>query len=219
MKLINILIRTSNRPKYFKHCIEAVKEQTYGNYRIIVSVDNPETNKYVSSYDIVDKVVNVEYRQPSSIKNIPKGLRSAPWNSYFNEMLKHTKDGYVIYIDDDDKLLDKNSLQILVNNIKTNDELVMWQVKFPGRFIPNDINWKKYKQGHKPIPAQISTLGFSHPTKYNAKINWTPYSFGDYRISTTLHNLIKHKTFIDTPLTTLQRATANGLGRRDDLKQ
>ena len=33
---INILIRTSNRPVYFRKCIQSILEQKYENYRIII---------------------------------------------------------------------------------------------------------------------------------------------------------------------------------------
>jgi hypothetical protein len=45
--MINILVRTSGRPKYFEGCIESIYNQTYKNWNIIVGVDDSESQKYV----------------------------------------------------------------------------------------------------------------------------------------------------------------------------
>lgn len=54
--LINILIRTSNRPNGFARIIDNIRSQTYKNYRIIVSVDNDETEEYVRKYKDVEYI-------------------------------------------------------------------------------------------------------------------------------------------------------------------
>ena len=47
--LINILIRTSGRPVYFKKCIDSIRKQDYSNYRILISYDTKEDLKYIKS--------------------------------------------------------------------------------------------------------------------------------------------------------------------------
>jgi len=215
--LFNILIRTSNRPNYFKKCIESIRRQTYKNYNIIVSVDDDFTWNYVKEYDDIT-IVRVKYIHPTDIINVPPKRRPAPWNLYLNELLKYTKNGYVLYIDDDDMFNLDNSLLKLNTLITSVNNFVMWQVLFPNNIkIPNDVNFLKYKHGHPPISAQVSILGFCHSTIYNDSIEWTPYSFGDFRVATKLYEISMIKLFINDSLTTLQRTSANGMGKRDDL--
>ena len=59
LETINILIRTSERPRYFRHCYQSILEQTYKSIRVIVSWDNESTWDYIKNYkDIVKIKVN-----------------------------------------------------------------------------------------------------------------------------------------------------------------
>jgi len=49
--LINILVRTSNRPNFFAKCYQSIREQTYKNIRLIVSYDDEFTKEYTSGYE------------------------------------------------------------------------------------------------------------------------------------------------------------------------
>jgi hypothetical protein len=214
--IINVLTRTSNRPNYFKNCYNTIHNQTYKHINHIVSVDNNETFEYAKNYNNIE-IVKVKYMSAGTFPTIPGPCFNSPWNLYFNELLNHTKEGYVIYIDDDDMFNKNNAIEIIVNNIKTIDDLLFWRVKFPNRLIPDETFWNLYKQGNPPILNQISTLGFSHHTKYNNNSKWNEYSGGDYRCALGLHKIIPNKIFINEPLTTLQRIVAGGHGKRDDL--
>jgi glycosyltransferase involved in cell wall biosynthesis len=216
LPLINIITRTSNRPNYFKNCYESVKNQTYKNINYIVGYDTEETYKYLSGLEI-NNIVKLKYISPTEIPILPGLPNPAPYNLYFNELLKYTKEGFVIYLDDDNKFLINNAIEIIVNTIKTEDDLILSRTKFPNKLIPDTQYWEMYKKGHGPIKCQIDTACFYHNTKYNKDAKWTEYSLGDYRCSLLLHKVIPNKRFIDQPLITLQRSVAGGHGRRDDL--
>jgi len=213
---VNILIRTSSRPNYFKHCMDSIINQTYKNINVIVCYDDKDSINYINNHKqhintiINVNRINVNTMTPKVIQGI--GCNPAPWNLYFNAMYQHVVSGLVMFIDDDDKLHDNNSIKHIVDSIKSEDELYFWRVKFPDRLIPNDNYF-----GKKPTAGQISTLGFAFHTKYISHAKWGNYNFGDYRVASQLYDIVPNKIYINKTLTSIQRAVANGLGRRDDL--
>jgi hypothetical protein len=211
--LFNIIIRTSGRPNYFKSCIASIREQTYKNYNIIVGVDDEESAKYVMKhnncsliqYDFSD--LNIEKKR--DYKNYG---RPFVYNLYINELQKYVKCGYILYIDDDDKLNDKNALLKISKKIKEGSDLIMYRAQFPsGRIVPSDENFYKY-----PVANDMSTLCFC----FNSVIKpqWEAYKLGDYRVATYLYKHFKKISYINETLTSLQRSTDGGFGIRDDVK-
>ena len=141
--LINILIRTSNRPNYFKNCTECVKMQTYKNVNLIISADDDFTENYVKN----------EGYNCLRLNAIPKsGINHSPYNYYLNTMMQEVKQGFVIFLDDDDYFVNKNALQTIVNKIYTNDDLITWEIENSEASIikPNgfcfNIKYKKHAQ-------------------------------------------------------------------------
>ena len=65
---INILTRTSKRPKGFKRHIENIRGQTYKNISHIVSSDDPETAKYVEE-NSHPNMLHVRINREDVIKN------------------------------------------------------------------------------------------------------------------------------------------------------
>jgi glycosyltransferase involved in cell wall biosynthesis len=207
--LINILIRTSGRPNYFKECINSIYSQTYKNWNVIVGVDEKVSKNYTQP----EKCLMVEYDYsnyvyPEKPKNDEYGV-GFKYNLYLNNLQKMVNDGYIIYLDDDDKLWDVNSLKRLVNVIKNENDLIFWRVKFPNRLVPSDNNFNK-----PPVLKDISGIGFAFHNKY--KIDWEPFKRGDYRVAKTLYAKIPNKIYLNEILTGLQRTIEDGFGRRDD---
>lgn len=90
MELINILIRTSNRPALFKRCLKSVTDQTYPNIRIIVSVDR-EVN-YIP--DAIETIFVSADRDLSCFYDL-----------YCNDLKQAVADGWFLFLDDDDYLM------------------------------------------------------------------------------------------------------------------
>lgn len=212
----NILLRTSGRPNYYRNCIESIRSQTYKDYKIIVSYDDEETFNYVkgSHPDVCLKNERLKWPKPRPVEFDPYiGRRRlfAPYNLYFNNMISHCDDGYIIFLDDDDKLNCPDALYQIYHNIKTEDDLLFWRVQFPGKLIPTDDVF-----GGRPICCNIASNSFSFHKKH--WINWDEWNLGDYRIASLLYNKLQRRIYINKPLAALQRSIANGLGIRDDLK-
>ena len=210
--LINILVRTSGRPNYFKNCMNSIYEQTYKNWNIVIGIDDKESLKYTQSAK--GKDVFYDYSKliiPPSPNNENYGI-GFKYNLYLNDLQNQVNDGYIIYLDDDDRLGDKNSLRTLVNKISGDDDFVIWRVGFPNRLVPSDENF-----GKRPKVRDISGIGFSFNVKH--KVLWEPYKRGDFRVANELYDKIPNKIFIDDVITKLQRETEDGFGKKDDLKQ
>ena len=208
--LINILIRTSGRPNYFKECVNSIYKQKYKNWNIIIGIDDKFSLDYTQSAKGRDVTYNYDnYHIPKPPNNTEYGV-SFKYNLYLNNLQNEVKDGYIIYLDDDDKLYDSDSLTKLVNSIKTNDDFIMWRVKFPNRLVPSDENF-----GKPPVLKDVSGIGFSFHVKN--KETWEPYKRGDYRVAKKLYDNIPNTIFLDETITQLQREIEDGMGRKDDI--
>ena len=105
---IYILTRTSKRPKFFKECRKSIKEQTYKNWKHVVSADDEDSYKYAK--DLGDK--NTEIVKVQKGKKTKK--MNCPYNLYNNKLLEKVPQGsWVIFLDDDSKFINKTSLQNL----------------------------------------------------------------------------------------------------------
>ncbi len=209
--VINILIRTSGRPNYFKECIESVYKQTYQNYNIIVGCDDDESVNYVQP----NKCRLVRYEKGKdnlpAIKNNPEYGIAAPYNLYMNELHKEVTEGFILYLDDDDCLQNENSLKEIADNLKSENDILFFRIQFPNnRVVPSDSNF-----GKPPVLCDIDTVGFCFHHKY--AVSWEGYKRGDYRVAKKLYETIPNKIYLNKILTKINRKVANGFGRRDDI--
>lgn len=210
--LFNILIRTSKRKNYFHDCICSVLDQNYLNYNILISIDDVESIEYVKKFPCSIVTINKTYKEinPPKRNDNSYGIYFK-YNNYFNEMHKYVNNGYVIYLDDDDKLVHTNVLSELNQIIKnSNCDLIFWRVQFPNRLVPNDNNWRN----RVPICCDISTIGFCFKAKM--KPRWEPFKRGDFRVANYLFNKSDNVIWHNKILTSLQRVKEDGFGLRDD---
>lgn len=205
---INILTRTSNRPKYFKNCFNSVSSQTYSNKNHLISVDDDKTEKYVKEYtNNYIKLNRNEIIQNNKNANFP-------FNYYLNHLNNNVKDGWIMYLDDDDAFIDNTSLKKISSYIKNEDQLLLWRVKFPNTIIPEDNYFGKI-----PQVTHISMIGFMFHSKYLNKVKFDGNKCADHRFIHNLYNIIKDKVWINEIYTKLQRKqNMGGLGLRDDLR-
>lgn len=191
--MINILIRTSRRPRFFKDCIQSVENQSYKNWRIIISIDDNYTEQYVKPY-------GYDYVK------VLRGNTNCFWNLYFNDLYKQVKDGWIIYLDDDARLV-PGALQIIADHFNDNN-LLIWKYQFAnGRIIPEINFW-----GKQPQRKHIDTGCFAHQRKHF--IPWDALRAADYRVIFQLYQKL-NPVWIDK---VLFKAGNNGaIGNRKDL--
>lgn len=125
--LINILIRTSNRPSLFRRCLRSIERQSYKNVRVIVSYDTFHKPSYIPENIIA---VDMMYM----IVNVVMNECPAWYNLYCNELKKLVTYGYWCVIDDDDYVL-PNQLELIVPHLKE-DACNLIQMSRNGRKKP-----------------------------------------------------------------------------------
>jgi hypothetical protein len=134
--LINILTRSGSRESYFNILDRSIKKQSYKNIRHIVSNDNPY-NKYLKNRQDVINLLPKSYH---------KHLGKCFYNLYLNKLSKKVKDGWVIILDDDSCIIDKNFIKNLANICEKSN--------------PNDILIYKCYLGER---------SYTQPPKYHFK--------------------------------------------------
>lgn len=113
--IISIIIPVYNTEKYLRRCLDSIVAQTYKDFEVIL-VDDGSTD---GSGKICDEYVAKDNR----FKTIHKdngGVSSAR-----NFGLKNAKGEWIYFCDSDDKLANKNSLQLLYNLTNKEAELVV----------------------------------------------------------------------------------------------
>jgi len=125
---INILTRSGNRPTYFKALKNSILTQTYQHIRHIISNDNPNCNYLTDEKDVYAVI-----KSPS--------LGYGFYNLYLNELANQVKDGWVIILDDDSKIIDNTFIEKLAEICSTsneNDVLIYQTYIWPNkRIIPS----------------------------------------------------------------------------------
>jgi hypothetical protein len=185
---INIITRTSNRPYEFLRCRESIINQTYKNINHVVICDNIDAAKY--SADHCDQLYILD--KETVIKKYPYtdfGTGDfAPYNLYFNEV-HHKLNGWILYLDDDDYLIDNKALETMVSQINNEDTLVIFKANFWNEFtIPN--NFENY--------PQINNVG-GGTVLFHSKyvIDWDCWKCADFRLIEKLHKAIPNHVYID----------------------
>ncbi len=170
-ELINILIRTSNRPNLFKSCIDSILNQHYSNYKVIITYDKIESLEYLKKYENNNKIqyyfINID--NPNKYK----------FNLYCNFLIDKVNDGYIMFLDDDDILTHNYVLNIINDNLKLNNNLLIWKFMRPDRLIyPKDIN--------NIILGTIDTTCFCFHNSFKNTTKWTDKQCGDFYFITDL---------------------------------
>ncbi len=204
--MINIIIRTSGRPRYFKSCVASIERQTYRDYRIIVGMDTPET--YADKYH--------PFRYPRTKSNGTflqlKETRTLhfPYNLYLNTLMTKCEPGWVMFLDDDDEFFGSNALMDIIHHLKVTTDVPFWRVRINNRVVPSNENF-----GKRPVVKDVSCIGFAFHTDYIPLMQFDPYKQADYRIANRLFSIL-NPVWIDKVLTQTQRREGIGRGLRQD---
>jgi hypothetical protein len=145
MELINILIRTSSRPKEFIRCLKSVLDQDYPNVRIIVSIDN-------DSCDYVP--IELETIRVYPNKNLPFF-----YDEYCNELKSLVNDGYFLWLDDDDILMPK-----VLNEIPFDHPAIIVKLNRNGQIYPISEDFRRGQIGMPNIILHHSLKDIANVT-------------------------------------------------------
>lgn len=99
--MINILIRLhQGREKLFERCWQSIVNQTYKNYKVIVSIDHPSCISMLQDKDLEYIMVTPQPEQGECFYNL-----------YCNDLMGMVKEGWFHVVDSDDYLAENNVLE------------------------------------------------------------------------------------------------------------
>jgi len=212
---INILTRTSNRPNGFNICANSVKNQTYDNINHIVCYDNDNDISYIDNFDVTKVKIDRELiiKNDTSANPNNSAFWFSPHNLYCNELLDNVEDGWIMFLDDDDMLLNDTVIEEIVSEVKDEDTMLIWQMRYPrGNVLPTEqsFNSKTIRLGGIGSPC------FLIHSKWKDKARWDAYKCGDFRFLNEIFKMIPNKHWIMKPF--IQLNNAGGHGKKIDLK-
>ncbi|OEK08843.1 hypothetical protein A8C32_00780 [Flavivirga aquatica] len=190
---INILTRTASRPIGFLRCHSSISNQTYKKTQHIVSYENDSDYNYIKGDNIVPVKVN---KIEKSNKKSASGYIHAPYNLHCNKLLEQVKEGWVMFLDDDDNLLHNKVFKEIVDVLKNCNEetLLIWKMRYPdGRTLPEAKNFKDES-------IQINKIGsccFMFHSKYKDEIKWDEWKGSDFRFLNGISKKIPNKMWIN----------------------
>jgi hypothetical protein len=211
--LINILTRTSNRPKGFKINAESVKNQTYDNINHIVCTDDKESIPYikecgVDTFIFVDREKLIkEDKNPN-----PNTGPYSPHNLYLNEMIKTIESGWIMYVDDDDRLVNNTIIDNIVKNIEDEDTIMYWKMRYLNKNVLPD----SHTFNTRPILGRIGGCCHAVHSKWKDEFKWDSWKCSDFRVMDKLHKTVPKSKWLD--MIVVDKGNNGGLGRKIDIK-
>ena len=130
--LITILVRTSNRPNLFKVCMDSIFSQKYSNFRVVICYDTDNSLNYLSKLLKNPKCTVFKVNKLNDTEQ-----SDYFYNLYCNDLLNTVTDGYIIYLDDDDKLTTSYALYAVQQAIEYSpiNSVYVWKFARPDRII------------------------------------------------------------------------------------
>lgn len=166
--MINILTRTHNRKDYFDICKQSILSQTaVESINWIVGSDT-ECDYYPEAIRLMTDI-----RQPIQI---PAEHYFAPYNLHLNTLAEYVREGYVMYLDDDDKFVNEKSVKRILNAVEE-DKLLVWKVRLKNQWIVPSRSFAHYIQ-----IGDFSGIGMAFHSKH-LPVDWGNISCGDYRVA------------------------------------
>ena len=143
-----------------------------------------------------------------------------PYNLYCLKAERYVKDGWVIYLDDDDYLHDEKSLELIVNNILNHDEDTMHWMRTindngvgggqPGAPYPPDYVMDHLKGDIPPALNLICSSNFCFHSKYLPYTAWETWRGDDYRTASQLASKISKNNSIYEVVIDKRKTQKNG---------
>lgn len=126
---INIIIRTHLRKNYFKKVIESIINQNYQNYIIHVAYDHEDSLEYINE-NLNNKMILYKVERTSD--------NNAFFDLYCNYIKEIINDGWIMFLDDDNYLINSNCLKII--NSYLNVSIIVWSFLRPDKLIKPKLN-------------------------------------------------------------------------------
>jgi hypothetical protein len=212
--LINIVTRTSGRPLFFNRLCHSIRGQSYSFWRHVVVHERPDDLSYISA---VPRVSAVSCDLAALWEKYPgphfsdERFWEARYNLLCNSGMRACTEGWVLFVDDDDTLFDKDTLLKLVQHLDDEDTLVIHRFQFEdGRQVPPDLLFER----RQLALHGIGTGCFTFHSKWRNYVRWDAYKCADYRFIAQLATVVPKIKWLNQ---TVVAMSTPGLGRRIDL--
>lgn len=199
--LINIIIRTSNRPTLFARCLNSILHQTYRRFHVIVGYDSEAALTYLPEY--------ITKLPVSADKSLPYY-----YDCYCNDLKVIVPDGWFFFLDDDDTLTRPTILEELVPHLSPPHEAIICQFLRNGVAKPrsNYIRNKVIAEGKIGLPCLVLH------SKHKALSGLDGQKAGDYRYIREVTDNVPTK-FIELPLVTCDRRSRGAMEQNSQLTE
>lgn len=174
--MINILVRSHNRPEEFKKCIESIRVQLFKKIHVIAAVDNQATHEYAFQ-TLTKSGLSFEIARVESNGALPYS-----WNLYCNTLKDRVTWGWFFYLDDDDWLISRQCLQSIAGYLNDPSHGVICQFRRGKRPKPQNLIVEKgFVKPDSIIKGKIggSAIILHHTHKNLA--DWDGNRAADYR--------------------------------------
>jgi glycosyltransferase involved in cell wall biosynthesis len=128
-----------------------------------------------------------------------------PPNLYLKIAEGYLKEGWVLYLDDDDTLFNNTIIEEVSSCIQESTEDTLHYIKTRYKKGAKDStpplkHWEYMKLGHPPIYGEIGSCNIIFHSRYSKYTVWDEWRAADNRSINALHNTIPGKNFIDKEL-------------------
>lgn len=236
---VYVLTRTSGRPFYFAAAAKSVTEQTHPRVEHIVATDDANSfRSYLQGHPGAFLLSsNHDSFDPKAVCHQCKGANGRcatapsldqpharqaffdcycstayPMNSYMNDLQRRVRNGWVLYLDDDNLLVDRFALSGLLARALGRDALLAFRA-YLGRQTPNDAHWAS----RQVVMGDFDAANFAFHSRHLAKATWPDRRCGDFRVGARLARQLP-VAWTDAAVAQANplRAALGGLGARAD---
>jgi hypothetical protein len=187
MVVINILTRTGNRETYYKTLKDSIDLQSYENIRHIKSNDNANCSYLKDEEDVICVSPN-------------RKAGRAFYNLYLNDLGKQPKEGWVIILDDDSKLIDATFIEKLAKicDKSSENEVIIYKARiYKDRILPKDDNFRNNIFQNGDIDMACFCVHYSVFSNFKFKADVC----GDFHFLNLIKNSNKYKfKYVDLPI-------------------
>jgi len=160
-----------------------------------VRVDSVKFQKYIGD-GAVAWCVTLDYA-------VRKTCPHFPYNLYMKIAEQKLKEGWVVYLDDDDVLSSNTILEEVSSELNDIDAFHFIKVKTTTQITPSPKHWDYLNLGYPPVFSETGSSHFIYHSKYRDYTVWDEWRGADYRTAKALFEVIPNKKFINRILVDL----------------
>jgi glycosyltransferase involved in cell wall biosynthesis len=209
---LTIITRTSARPNAFARLVKSISEQTYKNIKHIVLCDNYPAYTYA-------KRTSKQVKYPMQVEMVERtGNGRAFYNLYLNRGIEMVDSDYILFVDDDDFLIDNTCIERFWNHPKPDTGFYVVRFVRKTNPKPRAVYFRKgsYKAGDLS-PLRMGKIGGScviFTREQAAKAKWDDRLASDFRF---IKQLAMNNDYTFIPVTIVKATVVKNGGRLYDI--